>query len=85
MIFDHITIEPASNGGFDVYGHDVYPEFSVLADQPRRCHLDHFPTLGEAQEAYDGAEVLDHSTYVSRLDELAPHNNWPSYAPEWAE
>ena len=81
--FDYITVEPCGGGKFGVYGHGVYPDWSVFAGRPRRAVLDIFPTLEEAQEEWPFAEVLDHSTKVRREGTLAEMSGLPDSPPSW--
>ena len=55
--FDWYTIRASKYGGFDVHGFDTYPDHSVLAGQTRKCFLDRFDTLEEAQQAFPQAEM----------------------------
>ena len=72
--YDYITIEPAIRG-VNVYGHGVYDHFSVLEGQPKRCFLDNFPTLEEAQIQFPTADVMEGST---KQNIELPHT-----APSW--
>jgi hypothetical protein len=79
--WDEITIEPSrfdtqDRQTFDVYGHGVYDRHSVLAGQSRRCFLNAFATLEEAQAAFPDAQIFGHSTY-STVPAM------PSCAPAW--
>jgi hypothetical protein len=81
------TIEPAHDG-FAVIGHGTYDRNSVLEGQPRRCTMNIYRTLAEAQEAYPTAEVLDHSTRVIDpvMSDCAPSDFDPADAGEvWGE
>jgi hypothetical protein len=86
--FDSVTIEPDGDGGWDVYGHGVYPRSSVLAGHPKRNYLEAFKTLDEAVSKYPSADRLDHSTKVQAnpMSDSAPGWFDPTYAGEvWGE
>jgi len=57
--FDRFTAEYKMFNGEQevvVYGWGTYPRYSVLAGQPRKVFLDHFPTMAAAEEAYPGVK-----------------------------
>jgi len=80
--FDWYTIEthPDMPDEVVVYGHGEYEASSVLAGQYRRCFLDVFPSVEEAQRAYPDAEVSGSTKFVS---DLAARDFENSPAPDW--
>ena len=62
--FDWFSIEQDQFGDWEVFGHGVYPQSSVLAGQPSRWCVATFDTLEKAQEAYPDAEVPEYSTRI---------------------
>lgn len=80
-----LTIEPAKDGGINVYAHGVYEASSVLAGQARRSFEAYFKTREEAVAAYPNAEVLDYSTAPVRFgdESLEDLSGLPSTPPAW--
>ena len=52
MKFDYYTMRHSKHGGVDVLGWGVYPDYSVLAGQPRKVFLDRFEDEAAARAAY---------------------------------
>ena len=81
--FDVVTIEP--NGtDFSVYGHDVYPENSVLEGQCRRVFLAS-GSKEELVEAFPMGDVIDHCSKTwhpsdATLEEIS---ELPRTPPRW--
>tara|TARA_R100000750_G_scaffold45368_1_gene30450 strand:- start:531 stop:806 length:276 start_codon:yes stop_codon:yes gene_type:complete len=57
MTFDCYTINHRGDENYCVYGWGEYPEYSVLAGQPRKVFLNSYKTIEAAQEAYPEAKV----------------------------
>lgn len=84
--FDSFTIEESSDRGrFEVWGHGVYPESSVLAGQSRRSLIESFATPQEAKWTYPEAEVIEGSTRPYRDPDasLAELSGLPECPPDW--
>lgn len=52
MKFDYYTMRRSEYGGVDVIGWGEYPDYSVLAGQPRKVFLDRFDDEAAARAAY---------------------------------
>jgi hypothetical protein len=83
--YDFYTIEPATDGGFNVYGHGVYPGTSVLEGQSRRSFLDHFDSLEDAKYGWPEADVREGSSkpWQDPNASLADLSGLPSSPPAW--
>ncbi len=80
-----LTIEPAKDGGTNVYAHGTYGRESILEGQTKRSFEAYFQTRDEAVKAYPQAEVLEGSTQPFRLGSvpLAELSGLPQEPPAW--
>lgn len=89
--FDYYTIEPQTceytqKKSFAVYGHGIYENTSVLAGQYRRCFIDNFNTIEEAQKAYPDADESGSTKINIPMSDCPPSDFDPADAGEvWHE
>ena len=79
------TIEPAADGGINVYNHGTYGRSSVLHGQAKRSFEAYFKTQDEAIGAFPRADVLEHSSKPFRTgnETLGELSGLPRFAPGW--